>query len=169
GHQVLTAENGLSALEALKTYIPDVIFSDLIMPNIDGKKLCRIIRNMSKLKDAYIIILSGIAAEEDVNFIQFGANACIAKGPFNKMSKHVLDALDQSTSNGLRKGIIGLEDIHPREITTELLSAKGHFEAILSNMSEIFMTFLMNPIELGLVPCWGRLVTRHRQLPRTRQ
>jgi CheY-like chemotaxis protein len=34
GHQVLTAEDGLSALDILKTYIPEVIFIDLVMPNI---------------------------------------------------------------------------------------------------------------------------------------
>jgi PAS domain S-box-containing protein len=136
GHQVLTAEDGISALEILKNYIPDVIFIDLVMPNISGKKLCRIIRNMPKLKDAYIIILSGVAAEEAVNFTQFGANVCIAKGPFNEMSKNVLDALEQSSSNGLREKVIGLEDIYPREMTKELLSIQRHLEAILNNMSE---------------------------------
>ena len=34
GHQVLTALDGLSALEILKASIPDVIFVDLVMPNI---------------------------------------------------------------------------------------------------------------------------------------
>ncbi|MBW1614781.1 MAG: response regulator, partial [Deltaproteobacteria bacterium] len=34
GYQVLTAKDGLSALEILKTYTPDIIFVDLIMPNI---------------------------------------------------------------------------------------------------------------------------------------
>lgn len=43
GHQVLTAEDGLSALEVLKIFTPDVIFIDLIMPHIGGEKLCQII------------------------------------------------------------------------------------------------------------------------------
>jgi CheY-like chemotaxis protein len=136
GHQVLTAEDGLSALEILKTYIPDVMFIDLIMPNIDGKKLCRIIRSKPNLKDAYLIIISGTAAEEDFNFIEFGANACIAKGPFDRMSKHVLDVLEQSISNDSQEKVIGLEDIYPREVIKELLSTQRHFESILSNMAE---------------------------------
>lgn len=32
GHQVVTAEDGLSALDILETHTPDVIFVDLIMP-----------------------------------------------------------------------------------------------------------------------------------------
>jgi PAS domain S-box-containing protein len=144
GHQVKTAEDGLSALHILKTYIPDVIFIDLVMPNISGDKLCRIIRRMPKLKDAYIIILSAIAAEEELNFAEFGANACIAKGPFDKMAGHVFSALDQSdldTSSVFSERIIGFEDISKRQITKELLSTKRHSEAILSNMSEGILEF----------------------------
>jgi len=40
---VLTAENGLSALDLLKTETPDVIFTDLIMPNMT-ERLCRMVR-----------------------------------------------------------------------------------------------------------------------------
>jgi CheY-like chemotaxis protein len=55
GYQVLTAEDGLSALDILRTYKPDVFFIDLVMPNIDGKKLCQIIRGMPELKDVFIV------------------------------------------------------------------------------------------------------------------
>ena len=67
GHEVLAVKDGLSALKSLETYIPDVIFVDLIMPNIGGKKLCQIIRAMPDVKDAYIAILSAIAAEEEAS------------------------------------------------------------------------------------------------------
>jgi len=39
GNEVLTAADGLSALDILKNYIPDVIFCDFLMPNISGGKL----------------------------------------------------------------------------------------------------------------------------------
>jgi CheY-like chemotaxis protein len=63
GYQVLTAEDGLSALSILKTQIPNVIFIDLIMPNISGEKLCRIIRTMPDFDDTYIIILLAILGQ----------------------------------------------------------------------------------------------------------
>ena len=139
GHQVLTAEDGLSALDILKTHIPDVIFIDLVMPRISGEKLCRIIRRMPKMKNVYLVILSAIAAEDATDFVEFGANACIAKGPFNKTAKHIDAVLNQSdlaTSSDLSEKTIGFEDIYQRQITKELLSSKRHSEAILSNMSE---------------------------------
>ncbi|MCJ7782869.1 MAG: response regulator, partial [Desulfobacterales bacterium] len=67
-HQVLTAEDGLSALEILKMYTPDVIFIDLIMPHIGGEKLCQIIRKIPALKEAYLIVLSAIAAEQEIDY-----------------------------------------------------------------------------------------------------
>jgi CheY-like chemotaxis protein len=94
GHQVKTAKDGISAIRILDTWIPDAMFIDMIMPNIIGDKLCRIIRSMPKLKHVYIIILSAITTETEINYSEIGADGCIAKGPFDKMSKHVLDALN---------------------------------------------------------------------------
>ena len=138
-HHVVTAENGLAALDILNTFTPDVVFIDLIMPHIGGEKLCEIIRSMPKLKEACIIILSAVAAEREINASVFGANACIAKGPFNKMRQHILLALEKSDRRPLASlpgEIMGREDISPRQITTELLSIKRHFEVILKTMAE---------------------------------
>ncbi|MCD6153181.1 MAG: response regulator [Syntrophobacterales bacterium] len=142
GHQVLTAGNSLSALNILKNYVPDVMFIDLIMPNINGEKLCSIIAKMPKLKDTYIIVLSAIASEEierKLDFAELGINACIAKGPLDKMGENVLAALDQSDLNatsGFTGKVIGAEYIRPRQVTKELLSNKRHYEAILESMDE---------------------------------
>ena len=139
GHEILTPEDGLGAFDILKTHTPDVIFTDLIMPNIDGEKLCRLVRGNPVLKDVYLVILSAIAAEQEVNFTVFGANTCIEKGPLNKMGRHILTALKQSGSKvlpSIPKPTIGLEDISPRQITRELLSIKRHFEVVLESMSE---------------------------------
>ena len=139
GHWVMTAETGLDALDILSKFIPDVIFIDLVMPNIDGRKLCQIIRKIPKLKDVSLVILSAIAAEQKVDFTEFGANACIAKAPFNKMVNHihtVMDQLSLTPSASLSDQVIGLSDVFPRHITEELLFIKRHFEAILGTMSE---------------------------------
>lgn len=139
GYQVVTAADGLNALDILKTYTPDVIFVDLVMPNIDGEILCRIIRSIQKLQDVCLIILSAIAAEERINIAQLGANACIAKGPFNEMAQHIKAVLEQPDLTSLQfltEEVIGAENIHARGITAELLSTKKHFKTILDKMSE---------------------------------
>lgn len=141
-HEVKTAPDGLSALYVLEHFVPDVIFTDLVMPNISGEKLCRIIRDMPALNNAYLVILSAIAAEEQVNFNDFGADACIAKGTEGNLKKHVLEVLEQA-SGGRRSDAVyeaaltlGVTEIHTREITRELLSCQKHFEAIVRHLSD---------------------------------
>ncbi len=139
GHQVKTAKDGLSALEILETYIPDIMFVDLVMPNISGEKLCRAIRNNTKLNGIYIIILSAIAAEQEIDITEIGANACIAKESFNKMAEQVLDVLGRVNSkipDDITKKTKGLEDVRTSNINKELLFFKRHSEAILNNLSE---------------------------------
>ncbi len=146
GHEVVTAEDGLSALETLKDYVPDVAFIDLVMPNIRGDRLCRIIRSLPHLKDLFMVIISATTLEELTHFAELGANAAIAKGPFSEMGKQLLDVLD-------RKEDILSEDpelaptpsqiVYQRKITKELLYAERHLETILNNISE--GVFELNP------------------------
>jgi signal transduction histidine kinase len=139
GHHVLTAENSLSALEILSTDTPDIIFIDLVLPDISGEKLCQIIRMIPRLQNVYLVILSAIAAEEQVDIAALRANACIAKGPTKKMAKHVLSTLEQSDSEGsagFQETVLGVEDIYPRHITKELLFLRRHFQIILDTMSQ---------------------------------
>jgi len=139
GHEVITAKDGLSALDILKDYTPDVIFIDLIMPNIGGEKLCEIIRGTEELNDAFLIVLSALAAEEEIDIAQMGADACIAKGAFDEMTQDILatlDHIDLTPSQHISTGPVGTRNGRPRGITKELLSVKRHFEIILESMSE---------------------------------
>ena len=139
GHEVVTAEGGLPAVDILKTYTPDIIFVDLVMPDIDGKQLCKIIRGMPELKDVAIVILSAIAAEENIKIEEFKADACIAKGPVNEMAKHILEIVDElglMSLSGLSEETIGVTGMYSRNITKELLSIKNHFQIILGKIAE---------------------------------
>ncbi len=139
GHQVIAARDGLSALETLKTFVPDVAFIDLVMPNIRGDRLCRIMRGMPLLKNLFIAIISATTLEELTHHAELGANAAIAKGPFVEMSKQLLAILeqsDESDTNGSKEAFTGRKDIYQRKITRELLYAERHLETILNNISE---------------------------------
>ncbi len=138
GHEVRTAENSLSALETLEDFVPDIMFVDLVMPYISGDKLCRIVRSMPALKDVCIIVLSGIAAEEEIDFKAFGADACIAKGPFKTIEHHVAEFLEKQHATGDYRSaeIIGLDTVYKREITKELLTSRKHFETIIKHIDE---------------------------------
>jgi len=147
GHEFKTAEDGLSALEILKSFIPDVMLLDLVMPNIDGKKLCKIIRSNPELNNSKVIFVSAVALEEQEGIDDSGADGLIAKGTFSTMESNILDTIDLLSegrnfkSNGMIKG---LEDRHVRAITQELIYSRRHFEIILQNMSESLLEFAPN-------------------------
>jgi PAS domain S-box-containing protein len=139
GHEVRTSEDGLHALDLLEDWRPDIIFVDLIMPNIDGKKLCQIIRAMPEMQDTYLIILSAAAAEEQLDIRAIGANACVAKGPLDKMGQYVNAALhdaDHRRTQAVPGRIFGVENLYSRQITKELLTIWKHFEVVLGSLSE---------------------------------
>ncbi|MFC1523313.1 response regulator [Thermodesulfobacteriota bacterium] len=142
GYDVKTAEDGLQALKTLHHFIPEIMFIDLIMPKINGEKLCRIIRKMPECDDVSLIIISAVAREDKVDYLSFGADACIAKGPFKDMQGHiltVLDLIDNKNIESLAGEILGLEGIYERGVTKELLTTNRHFEMALDNMADGFL------------------------------
>jgi len=161
GYKVLKAEDGLAALDILKWWVPHVVFVDLVMPNIGGEKLCRIIRKTPHLKEVHIVIVSAVAAEEAKDAATFGADACIAKGPFNSMAEHILGVLEKFehvATDQLAGTILGLDTVNTREITRELLLVKEHYEIILDRMEEGileitggFRVVYTNPAALSII------------------
>jgi len=139
GHQVATAEDGLSALDVLEVFTPDVIFVDMVMPNIDGKRLCKILRKMGDLKKTYIVSLSATAMEDVGGIEALGVNASIAKGPLAQMAREILGVLGPSSDISSRlvaEKTLGSEAMRQRGVTRELLSGMKHLEVILEQMDE---------------------------------
>ncbi len=147
GHVVKTAENGISALEILESFVPDIIFVDLIMPKISGDILCRIIRSRKEFHNVLLVILSAVAAEEENDYIRLGADAYIAKGPAAEMAKHINYVIEHCKVGEYKlstKEVLGIENVHKREITAELLSTKRHFEITLENMTDGFIEMTLD-------------------------
>ena len=139
GYEIRTVGDGLSALDLLTAYHPHVIFLDMVLPDMDGRRLCRILRENHALKSAYIVIFSGILLEESPEVGALGADALLAKGPISQMADHVEEILrnPKGVRERCRRGeIIGTEHIYPRKMTTELLSNNRHFSLVLENMRQ---------------------------------
>lgn len=157
GHEVKLAEDGLEALDILESYLPDIILSDLVMPNIDGRKLCSAIREMEQLSDCWIAVMSALATEEKIDLHELGADIIIAKGPLSDLGPIILSVVNHPEENHrkCRSGqVLGVEDMWPRQITQELLCAKQHVEVILEKMEEGILEIEAN----------GRIVSANPQV-----
>jgi len=62
GYQVLTATDGLQAIEVAVQEVPDLILLDLRLPKIDGLSVTRHLRRHSELRAVPIVIVSGYDA-----------------------------------------------------------------------------------------------------------
>ncbi|WP_189495825.1 response regulator [Algimonas arctica] len=83
GHSVDTVEDGVLAVEAMKTQDYDMIFMDMRMPNMDGLEATRKIRALSNVsKDLPIVALTANAFDDD-------RNACFDSGMNDFMTKPV--------------------------------------------------------------------------------
>jgi DNA-binding response OmpR family regulator len=80
GFRVTTAADGQSALTAARREKPDLIILDLMLPVMDGREVCRILRRES---DVPIIMLTALSEEIDqVTGLEIGADDYITK-PFS--------------------------------------------------------------------------------------
>lgn len=82
GYDVLAVADGEQALRAIESRAPDLILSDVMMPNLDGFGLLRAIRSDSALASIPVILLSARAGEEaKVGGLEAGADDYLIK-PF---------------------------------------------------------------------------------------
>jgi diguanylate cyclase (GGDEF)-like protein len=135
--EIRCAEDGLQAMLALENFIPDILFTDIIMPKITGDQLCRIIRSNPELQNIFIVIYSSIALEDESHIFDLDADMYIVKGPSATIQQHVRLIFDQFNSGKRRDHVLhGGEGLFTRTITKELLVSKKHNHAVFENLVE---------------------------------
>jgi GAF domain-containing protein/DNA-binding response OmpR family regulator len=83
GYQVRTAHNGAVGVELARTYNPDLIVTDLMMPEVNGLDLIRQIRAEREMAGIPIVLLTAKVDEETrIESAERGADAYLSK-PFN--------------------------------------------------------------------------------------
>jgi DNA-binding response OmpR family regulator len=83
GYNVLVAENGEDALDAIYKYKPDLILLDIMLPRIDGYEVCEIVRLNPEYRDIKIIFLTAKGREVEIaKGLALGADAYFTK-PFS--------------------------------------------------------------------------------------
>jgi len=80
GYHVITAKDGVDALEQLLDVVPDVMLVDIEMPRMDGFDLTRNVRADARLKDVPIIMITSRTADKHRNYAkEIGVNHYLGK------------------------------------------------------------------------------------------
>jgi DNA-binding response OmpR family regulator len=80
GYTVESASDGQEGLKKAREIKPDVILLDLMLPKLDGYKVCRLLKFDDRFKHIPIIILSARTQEGDQTLaLEMGANRFVTK------------------------------------------------------------------------------------------
>lgn len=83
GYRVIVAHDGLQALDLLREQKPDLVVLDILLPNLDGREVCRRIRQNPQTHHIPVLILSALSEETDrVVGFEIGADDYLTK-PFS--------------------------------------------------------------------------------------
>jgi signal transduction histidine kinase len=94
-YEAVIARNGKEAIEAVQRQKPDVVLLDVMMPELNGWEVCRILRESTNGKSLPIIMLTALSEEEErVKGLSLGADDYLSK-PYSvkelllKIRKHI--------------------------------------------------------------------------------
>ncbi|MGD8991564.1 MAG: response regulator [Desulfobacterales bacterium] len=97
GYDVITAVNGAEGLEKLNLYDPDIVITDIKMPELDGRALCEKINNSNNDKPYLIIVVTCSVSEGHMRWINNMRDTLLLEKPFSP--SRVLDAIEDHVGN----------------------------------------------------------------------
>ena len=78
--QVEAAENGFVAGLKVRSFQPDVVLLDLMMPGMDGFQVCRLLKAEVSTRQIRVVVITGYPSPENISRArEAGADACLAK------------------------------------------------------------------------------------------
>jgi CheY-like chemotaxis protein len=111
GYTVASADDGASAMEKTAHTRVDIIVSDVLMPRLDGFRLCQAVRSDSRLARVPIVLVtSGSVLPADEELARsIGANAIVVRTP-------ELTSLFQAVTKALADGPVATSEVNPAEL-----------------------------------------------------
>ena len=92
GYDVIVTANGKEALTILETTLPELVLSDIVMPEMDGYELCRTIKHDQRLQKIPVILVTVLYDPRDVvQGLESGADNFIIK-PYEE--KYLLSRIE---------------------------------------------------------------------------
>lgn len=157
-YAVLTAQDGIKALDLAIEQLPALIVLDLMLPGLDGLEVCKALKQNSKTKNIPIVMLTAKGEEVDrIVGLELGADDYIVK-PFSPREltlriRAILKRFDRDTSEDTQ--------IKYQELHIDIDSYR-----VWINKAEVSLTVTEFKLLLELLQNKGRVRTRDQLLDR---
>jgi len=138
GYQVSVAANGLEAIEAVRQSPPDFILLDLIMPKLDGIRVCKLLKRHPEHRRIPVIILTGAVREGLKVLDGLGADATVAKREAAVTLPEILKTLQllEAAPQQPRPPEEAAAGLAERRIVSELLAERRRTQTVLDTLGE---------------------------------
>jgi len=153
GYRLLTAENGKLGLELAMKEVPDMIISDIMMPEMDGLAMCEQLRSNFATSHIPIILLTAKSElSQQIEGLDMGADAYINK-PFD------INHLDATVKNILKqRKIVRQKFSNEPDVAIDALALNIHETKFVEKVNSYIKKNISNPdlsvemlaLELGL-------------------
>jgi PAS domain S-box-containing protein len=134
--RVITAENGRDALEKARVHAPELVLSDVMMPEMDGFQLVAALRQSQETSSIPVVLLSARAGEESrIEGMQSGADDYLVK-PFT--ARELLTRVEAHVNIArFRREALARE----AQLHHELENARKQAAEALDHIHDVFMTY----------------------------
>ncbi len=161
-YKIEESSNGKEALEKAEKLIPDLIVSDVMMPEMDGIKLCQLLKNNPDTSHIPVILLTAKSTEEHTAAgLKSGADDYVSK-PFNMklLAIRIKNLID--SRNLLRKRFRSEISLEPEEITITPVDAdflKQAMKIVEENMDnpDFNNQFFVREMRMGRTSIYKKL------------
>lgn len=162
-YNLFYASNGLEGLTKATDLMPDMIITDLMMPEMDGYELCSQIRSSDLLNHIPIIVITAKSTEEDrIKGINIGADAYLYK-PFNAEELNSQVNMLLESRRLLRNKFSNIDEKESRQNDDATLSSEE--SDFLNKLTDVVYS-LMNNNDLNIENISSRMFMSSSQLRR---
>jgi CheY-like chemotaxis protein/predicted regulator of Ras-like GTPase activity (Roadblock/LC7/MglB family) len=134
GFEVLAASSGAEAMERIESATPDLVVCDVVMPDVDGYRICEFVRGHPMLSETPVLLISGIVNNAVLERAAQVRSSHVLRKPFTAddlarkveellqaRSRSVAAPVEHPTATG--QGLVALPDL--KAILGELAGMSG--------------------------------------------
>ena len=135
GFEVLAASSGAEAMERIESATPDLVVCDVVMPDVDGYRICEFVRGHPMLSETPVLLISGIVNNAVLERAAQVRSSHVLRKPFTaddlaRKVEELLQARSRSVAAPVehpaptgRHGLVALPDL--KSILGELAGMSG--------------------------------------------
>jgi two-component system alkaline phosphatase synthesis response regulator PhoP len=146
-YEVKSATNGLEGVETAKSFMPDLIIMDIMMPVMDGIEAGKIIKSTEKLKHIHVVYLTARAEEySEIAAFDIGADDYLTKPIKPRALLSRINAFfRKEVSKNTQEGLLNISGLSINKSNYSVIKEDGEVVVLPKKEFEILFYLASNP------------------------